>query len=155
MADYGTAVLPARRNPIIPALPVGYTTYQFGSAVLPAGGGASPAPGSTDTRAPGDYLARFFGGIAPTARTAVYQAKQNVRGVIRHIRFVNPNQAAATVSVWVGGVLLENALSVPAGGKASQDVSEWLVGGGETIDLRASASGIYAAIYGVEEVLPA
>ncbi|MCL6437206.1 MAG: hypothetical protein K6T51_01235 [Rubrobacteraceae bacterium] len=106
-----------------------------------------------DTRSPGDYLARFFGGVVPAARSTVYQAKQNVRGVIRHVRFVNSSQSALTVSVWIGGMLLENALSIPAGGKVAQDVSEWLVLESETIDMQASGSGIQAVLYGVEEVL--
>ena len=105
-----------------------------------------------DPRSPGDYVAKLFAGGVPTTRGVLYRADTNVTAVIRHVGLVNSGAGFARVRVWVSGVLVAPMVELAGFVTAPQDVSMWVLRPGEAIEAEATAGGVNALVYGVEEV---
>lgn len=104
-------------------------------------------------REPGDYLTVFASKtLAAGQRELLYTAPDNTTGVIREVVFTNTGAAASTVRVWLGGVLVEAGLSVPAGQSRSQAVAGWLLPPGAKLEADSSGAGVNIFAFGVEEV---
>lgn len=125
------------------------TSGTFGSFVSPKTLVSAP---SAPTREPGDYLARFAAKGLAVTREVLYRVPQGTRAVVRHFGFVNDSGVDLTGRLWVGGLLHVPLLTVPANKSRAQDLPEWVLLPGETIEGQASGAGLNVFLYGVEEV---
>lgn len=105
------------------------------------------------TREPGDYLTVFASKtLAAGAREVLYTAPEDTTGVIREMVFTNSGLTTSTVRVWLGSVLVEAGLSVPAGASRSQALAGWLLPAGAKLEADSSGAGVNIFAFGVEEV---
>lgn len=132
----------------------GYAPYLYIPALY---GGALPSEAVEEvgeiTREPGDYLTVFASKtLAAGQRELLYTAPEDTTGVIREMVFTNSGVAASTVRAWLGGVLVEAGLSVPAGESRSQTLAGWLLPSGSKLEASSSGAGVNIFAFGVEEV---
>lgn len=105
------------------------------------------------TREPGDYLTVFASkALAAGQRELLYTAPESATGVIREMVFTNSGASSSTVRAWLGGVLVEAGLPVPAGESRSQTPAGWLFPPGARLEASSSEAGVNIFAFGVEEV---
>jgi hypothetical protein len=147
------AVIPVLSAPVKLTAPFAAgpaTSGTFGSAVI--GGGLRIVAPVAPPREPGDYLARFAAKGLSTTREVLYRVPRGTRAVVRHFGFVNDSGLDVTGRLWVGGLLHVPTLTVPASKSRAQDLPEWVLLPGETIEGQASGAGLNVFLYGIEEV---
>ena len=91
-------------------------------------------------------------GIVPVTRSGMYRAPVGVHAVVRHFGLSNVASVARTVSIWIGAVMVVPRVVLQPGDGIGMDISMWVIRPDEAIDLQASGDGVFAAIYGIEEV---
>lgn len=149
------ATVPTQDDPVKLAAPFvagPATSGTFGSAYVGGAGlGQHPAPPSSSERAPGDYLARFALKEVSQNRELLYTVAQGEKAVVREIVLANSSGAPRTVSLWIGGRLVEPGVSLAAG-EAKRDAPNWIAYPGDTLEAQASGAGVACLMAGVEEV---
>lgn len=151
MADYTAAKVAADE---LLYVATDYDAYLYSPVAF---SGALPTEGLDEdasiTREPGDYLTVFASkALATGARELLYTAPDSTTGVIREVVFTNAGVASSTVKAWLGGVLVEPGLPVPAGESRAHTPAGWLLPPGARLEAESSGAGVNIFAFGVEEV---
>ena len=151
MADFGTFTGINLSVPLLPATDFSYfwsgeREFDYGSFV------AVEVLEPPKRRVAGDYPVQLYAGAVPLARASLYFAPSGTKAVIRHLAISNAAAELRTVSVWVSGVPVIPALDISANQAVGEDLSMWVIPAGSNVQMVASGSGVFVALYGIEEV---
>lgn len=156
MAAFGSATLPALREPVLPDTPFSpatRSTYSFGSAVIGSGGEAPPS--LIEGRVPGDYEALLALRELSTVREVLYEVPRDASScVVRTVHFANSSGALRTVTLWAGGRVVHPGVALEASGAGavkSEDYVAKLASGGR-LEASADGAGVVVWITGIESV---
>lgn len=99
-----------------------------------------------------DIVAQFVAAAIPTSRTTMYTVPLDRNAIIRWLELLNTTGSNITVDVWINNIPWENDRISPANDKYRSDtITE--AGPGQLIEMQASASGAYAWLSGVLELV--